>query len=145
MQAFRAHPVRRVMRRRWIWLEPEASLDEAERLMRLARLRQVPVVRDGILLGMVTYRQVLEASIARASAEPAAAPPPTSAGVMARAPATIAASESLADAAERMARADVGCLPVVEPTPAGSLLVGLVTEADLLRVAYDPSFAAERA
>ena len=42
-----------------------------------------------------------------------------------------------------MAAAQLGCLPVVESSPTGPALVGVVTEADLLRVAYDPLFAAD--
>ena len=37
-----------------------------------------------------------------------------------------------------MLRLQIGCLPVVEATPEGPRLVGLLTESDLLRAAYLP-------
>jgi CIC family chloride channel protein len=143
--AFRAWAVQRIMLRRWISLGPQASLYEAERLMRLARLRQVPIVADGILLGVVTYRDLLRATVDQLVGEADPATAETVSAFMAAQPATIAPSAPLTEAAERMAAEQLGCLPVVEPSPAGPSLVGILTEADLLRVAYDPLFVvAER-
>jgi CBS domain-containing protein len=47
----------------------------------------------------------------------------------------------LAEAAACVARSRAGCLPVVESSPKGPRLVGLVTEGDLLRAAYEPALA----
>jgi acetoin utilization protein AcuB len=121
------------MRQRWIELHPEATLLDAVQLMRLARIRQVPAVADGILLGMVTYRELLEALVEQPDREPGVPVAPW----IGDAQATAEATTSLAEAASRMARAAVGCLPVVETTVRGPRLLGLVTENDLLRAAYE--------
>jgi CBS domain-containing protein len=131
------------MRRRWISLSPGASLYEGERVMRLARIRQVPVVHEGTLLGLVHYRDLLAATIEWLGAGHASSRTRTVSDVLARAPEAIGPEARLVEAVERMARAELGCLPVVEVTRAGPMLVGLVTESDLLRAAYDPLFAAE--
>jgi CBS domain-containing protein len=51
---------------------------------------------------------------------------------------TISPETSLEAAASRMLALRIGCLPVVIPSTRGPQLVGLVTEADLLRAAYLP-------
>ena len=48
------------------------------------------------------------------------------------------ASMPVGEAAARLVRSQAGFLPIVEPGPGGPRLVGLVTESDLLRLAYDP-------
>jgi CBS domain-containing protein len=61
-------------------------------------------------------------------------------GVMTPAPETVTADCVLEDAAARLFHLRIGCLPVVQPSLAGPRLVGLVTETDLLRAAYDSSW-----
>ena len=53
---------------------------------------------------------------------------------------TATESTTLAEAARRMLRLKIGCLPVVRASSGGPILVGLVTESDLLRAAYAPDF-----
>jgi acetoin utilization protein AcuB len=125
--------VQQLMRQHWIELHPEATLLDAVQLMRLARIRQVPAVSDGILRGMVTYRELLEALVEQPDREGGSPVGPW----IGDPPATAEATTSLAEAASRMARAAVGCLPVVETTERGPRLLGLVTEGDLLRAAYE--------
>ena len=48
---------------------------------------------------------------------------------------------TLKDAARRMLRLKIGCLPIVRSSALGLQLVGLITESDLLRAAYSPDFA----
>jgi CBS domain-containing protein len=60
--------------------------------------------------------------------------------VMQREIETALESTTLASAARRMLRLKIGCLPVVRAGPSGPLLVGIVTESDLLRAAYAPEF-----
>jgi CBS domain-containing protein len=90
-----------------------------------------------LLLGVVSYRELLRRSLE----SPVAAATDTVADLMGSSPPTIEPSAPLALAAERIVEWHVACLPVVEPVPAGPSIVGLVTEADLLRTAYE-SFAA---
>lgn len=119
-----------VMRRHWVAVSPLATLRETLQLMRMARLRQLPVVADGVLRGMLSYPALVEAVLAGRTARVGE--------VMAAESETGEARMPLAEAAARIARSNTGCLPVVEPGPDGPRLVGLVTEADLLRLAYAP-------
>jgi CBS domain-containing membrane protein len=140
--------VKELMRRRYIAVTPKETLYDADRLMRLARIRHLPVVHDGLLVGVLSHRDILEASIARLED----CLPEERAGhlqsihverMMRHSPETVAANCSLADAAVRIYQFKIGCLPVVENTPEGLRLLGLITETDLLRAAYDPDFGWE--
>lgn len=125
------------MRRHWISLSPATPVDEAILLMRMARVRQLPVVADGILVGVLSYPRLVAARLAGVAA--------IVREVMGRAEETAEPSTTLRDVAARMERARGGCLPVVQPTTAGPLLIGLVTEADLLRLAYEAAASGGRA
>lgn len=132
--------VRALMRRHWIAVMPQSSLFEAERLMRLARLRQLPVVAEGVLVGLVDHGEVLRASLDRFVASDAAsrlgAGAPVAA-VMASNPPTVAPDDPLPLAARRMLEHGMACLPVVETRDADERrIVGLLVESDLLRRAY---------
>jgi acetoin utilization protein AcuB len=128
------------MRRRFITVSPEETLGEARQIMRLARLRHLLVARDGFLLGLLTYRDLMEqlldadpdgnGSIGRLH-EPVSE-------VMIPLPYAVTPDKSLSHAASRLWQLRIGCLPVVETTDEGDRLLGLLTEADLLRAAYDP-------
>jgi len=112
-------------------------LDLAEDIMRLGRVRHMPVVEDGLLIGIVTSRDLLAASLSKAlefdvaerrtflrSVDVAEA--------MTQDVVTIDEDTTLRDAAALMIRHQIGCLPVVKPD---RTLIGLVTETDLLRAA----------
>lgn len=118
-----------VMRRRWIAVAPHATVRDALQLMRMGRLRQLPVVADGVLHGVLSYPALVEA-VVTGRAERVAQ-------VMAPESETGEAGMPIREAAARIARSPAGCLSVVEPGPQGPRLVGLVTEGDLLRLAYD--------
>ena len=49
------------------------------------------------------------------------------------------ADASLPAAASRICHLNIGCLSVMESTPRGPRLLGVVTESDLLRAAYPVS------
>ncbi len=135
-----------IMRRDVVTVEPVESVLEADRIMRLARIRHLPVVRRGILIGVLSHRDIVEASIAlleeASSKERVEHLRRTPIEHLLRGqPRTVEADCSLREAALTMLRLKIGCLPVVEPGPAGSQLIGIVTESDLLRAAYAPDFA----
>jgi CBS domain-containing protein len=129
--------VRALMRRHWIAVMPQSSLFEAERLMRLARLRQLPVVAEGVLVGLVDHGAVLRASLERfvdGGGLGAGAPV---AAVMDANPPTAGPDDPLPLAARRMLEGGMACLPVVETRGADERrIVGLLVESDLLRRAY---------
>ena len=131
-----------LMRRNFIALGPEDSLLEAERTMRLARVRCVPVLLEGRLLGVATHQDVARAlmerlaEVSRSAAEPVASL--RMAGLIA-APGRVPPEAPLDDAAARLCSLESGCLAVVESGPDGERMLGLITETDLLRFAWGAS------
>jgi acetoin utilization protein AcuB len=145
--------VAELMRRDFISVSPDASLDEARQLMRLARLRHLVVVRHRTVVGILSYRSLLESAIDDRGAETEGRRQrrarPSVATLMAAEPECVASDRSLEEVAAQLFRLNLGCLPVVEaagePVEAGGeppALIGIVTERDLLRAAYDPWFRA---
>jgi CBS domain-containing membrane protein len=120
-----------------------ASLSDAEKLMRTARLRHLVVVENGVVVGLVSHRELLDASLARLCEGLGAGAADvlgtfTIEPLVRAEPLTIRPASSLEAAASRMLALRLGCLPVTTHSPLGPRLVGLVTEADLLRAAYLP-------
>ncbi|HTF34419.1 MAG TPA: CBS domain-containing protein [Myxococcota bacterium] len=119
-----------------------ATLSDAERLMRSARLRHLVIVENGVVVGLVSHRELLDASLARLreglGAGAADALGTLTIEPLVRTEITIPPESSLEAAATRMLALRLGCLPVTTHSPRGPRLVGLVTEANLLRVAYLP-------
>ncbi len=112
---------------------PDAPAWEALGLMRAHRIRRLPVVDDGHLVGIVTWTDLVRIR------PPALGGrwhvPHLAAGVqvrhlMASAVVTVDPETPVQDAAALMQRHKVGGLPVVEQ----GRLVGIVTESDLFRV-----------
>jgi CBS domain-containing protein len=104
------------------------------------------VLEDGRVVGVVTHRSLLAASLSKALAfDPQARRTfmrSVDVGeVMSRDPVTVAPDASLREAARLMIGRRIGCLPIVKPD---GTLVGLVTETDLLRVAFLGDDAAAR-
>jgi CBS domain-containing protein len=125
------------MQAQMVTLKPDERLDLADDIMHLGRVRHMPVVDDGRLVGIVSNRDLLAASLTKflnfdpkqrraflRSVEVSEA--------MTRDVVTVEPSTSLREAAELLIRHKVGCLPVVKPD---GVLVGLLTETDLLKAA----------
>jgi CBS domain-containing protein len=125
------------MQAQMVTLKPDERLDLADDIMHLGRVRHMPVVDDGRLVGIVSNRDLLAASLTKflnfdpkqrraflRSVEVSEA--------MTRDVVTVEPSTSLREAAELLIRHKVGCLPVVKPD---GILVGLLTETDLLKAA----------
>lgn len=129
--------VRDVMTRDVVTLYENEDLLLAEHVMRLGRIRHLPVVRGHALVGLVTHRDLLRASISTlagmtpqqdASMKRAIAVP----DVMQAKVTTIGPGEPASRAARLMLERKLGCLPVVEED---GRLVGIVTEADFVGLA----------
>ena len=145
MGADPGNTVGRLMRTQFICMSPEDNLLEADRIMRLARVRHLPVARKGILVGVLSHRDILAASIAKLEERDPAERLEHLRGIsisqlMQKQPYTATAETTLVEAAQRMLRLKIGCLPVVRASLDGPELIGLVTESDLLRAAYAPDF-----
>lgn len=126
--------VRAIMQRKIVTISAHESLSTVEDIMRLGRVRHMPVVSGGRLVGVVSERDLLRTSLSslssHRSAERKAFLYAVEIGrVMSSPPIVIDAGASIRQAALTMAEAKIGCLPVVE----GDDLVGLLTETDVLR------------
>ena len=63
-RASRDTKVREVMTADVVTVAPEATMQVCRRLMTERRIRHLPVVRDGTLMGIVSIRDVVEATLA---------------------------------------------------------------------------------
>jgi CBS domain-containing membrane protein len=131
------------MRERVVTVAPDETLLEAQRIMQLARIRHLPVVEAGVLVGVLSDRDVLAASLAsvedadiRERIEQLSTIPVEQA--MTRHPETVSPGWSLGEASLRMLRLRISCLPVVEDDKDQPKLLGLLTLTDLVEAAYAP-------
>jgi CBS domain-containing protein len=132
-------PVSSVMAPDFASVSSADRLDFVEDVMQLGRIRHMPVIDDGKLVGVVSQRDLLAASLSRAldfeAQQRRSFMRSVEVGeVMVRNPITISPEASLRAAAALVLRHKVGCLMVVDAT---GRPVGLVTETDLLRGVYD--------
>jgi CBS domain-containing membrane protein len=132
-----ARSVSDVMQREVATLGENDRLDLADDIMRLGRVRHMPVLDGKRLVGMVSNRDLLAASLSKSLSFDAQHRRTFMRAVevrevMTRALITISPDASLREAARLMLRHQIGALPVVRD---GELL-GIVSESDLLRVAF---------
>jgi CBS domain-containing protein len=125
--------VRDVMQEKIVTISVSDRLSTVEDIMTLGRVRHIPVVRRGKLVGVVSERDLLRASLSslahRMDERRAFLEGVDIARVMSSPPVVVAPEATVEEAAQVMAERKIGCLPVVD----GDELVGLVTETDLLR------------
>jgi len=126
--------VRDLMQSDVVTLEASDSLDLADDIMRLGRIRHMPVVSGGRLVGLVSQRDLFRASVSsvlqlRREAEREWLAKIPVQGVMTTHLFTIGPEAPVRDAIELMVDKRIGCLPVVED----GTLVGLLGESDCLR------------
>jgi CBS domain-containing membrane protein len=131
----RRRRVSEVMQTEVATLAPGERLDLADDVMSLGRVRHMPVLQDGRLVGLVSQRDLLAASLTKVlEFEPqqrrAFMRSVQVDEVMSRDVVSAAPETTLAEAAKRMLERRIGCLPVLDPD---GTLMGLVTEVDLLR------------
>jgi CBS domain-containing membrane protein len=137
--ALRGLLVGSIMRRDFVTIEASGQLRNALSMMRLARLRHLPVERDGALAGLLSYRLLQDIAIEQLmkSRDPNDDFDDVSVdAMMTRSPCSISPSATLDEAAGRLCELGIGCLPVVEEVEGRQRLVGLITESDLLSAAY---------
>jgi CBS-domain-containing membrane protein len=133
--------VARVMRRHFVALAPHDSGLEAYQIMRLARLRTAPVVQQEVLVGVVSFLELLHACLDRrlraADGLPRAVLESLRVQAVMTPPGAILRPDTeLPIAASQLSGEHAGWLPVAEASPHGPRLIGLVTETDLLIAAY---------
>jgi acetoin utilization protein AcuB len=106
------------MSRKVVTLDPQSSVEDARALLRRHRIRQVPVLREGRLIGIVTDRDLRSATGAKRKIT----------DVMTGKPFVISPVASVDEAARLLRTYKIGAVPVVED----GKLVGILSAADIL-------------
>jgi acetoin utilization protein AcuB len=122
--------VRDSMTREVVTVGPETTAAEALALCRGHRLRHLPVIEGGQLVGVISDRDLRSAIPALGDPNRAAALQKGRVGDgMARDVVTVGPEDPIEYAASEMYERKIGCLPVLE----GDDLVGIVTSSDVMR------------
>jgi acetoin utilization protein AcuB len=137
MDLMRAHEV---MTRNPVTMTPEATLAEAWNVMREAGIRHVPVARGGILLGMLSDRDLAALDVGRVlttegadAIQRALAMPVVEA--MSSDVISVEPETDLGDVIDLMIENKVGAIPVVLPDTRE--VVGIASYVDVLRAVQD--------
>ncbi len=126
--------IRDLMSTTVVAVEEETSVHDARRIMESHKIRRLPVMRKGMLVGLVTERMLLEVksssaghSTARQSDRPLQNEPVRE--VMVRDPYTLSPDMPPEEALKIGQEMGYGGFPVVED----GVIVGMVTESDIVR------------
>lgn len=127
--------VREVMATEVTTLGRNDTLQLAQDIMNLGRVRHFPVIEDGQVVGVVSQRDLYKASLGSVmkygeKAQREFLNTIVVKEVMKYPPITIAPHASVKEAARLMMEEKIGCLPVLD----GAKLVGIVTETDMLKL-----------
>lgn len=126
--------VRDIMAEKLVTISADDSLSTVQDIMTLGGVRHMPVVRGGQLVGVLSQRDLLRASLSNLTSfgideRRAFLQAVEIRRVMSTPPIVIDADAPAKQAALLMADRKIGCLPVM----AKGSLIGIVTETDLLR------------
>ena len=125
--------VKEVMVKEVATLDINDELSLANDIMRLGRIRHLPVVDGTRLAGIISERDLFRSSLAQALGYGSEATRDLMKklrikDVMVPKVVTVSPEMALCEATKIMVEQKIGCLPVVE----GGRLVGLITETDIL-------------
>ena len=132
-------PVSAIMTKHVIKLNVNDDLTKAESLFKKYHIRHIPVVNGNIILGMLSYTDLLRISFADAVDEDEKSVDVTVYNmfsveqVMARNLVKVSPDTSIKEVAEILSKKEFHALPVVED----ELLVGIVTTTDLIKYLID--------
>ena len=126
--------VREIMTGSPVTLKPEDTLDLANDVISLGRIRHIPVVEDGRLVGLLSERDLIGAAATtifglKQKRKSALLKTVLIKDVMKKRVISVKPDTPIKDAAHLMADKKIGCVPVVE----SGALVGLLTTTDILR------------
>jgi CBS domain-containing membrane protein len=119
-----------------VTLTEDETLAHAQRCMARGRIRHLPVVREGRLVGLITHRDLLAASFSifaeiNTSEQRRVFDTVRVVEAMHRDVVTVSPGLPVSKAARILLENKYGCLPVVDEE---DHLVGILTEADFLRL-----------
>jgi CBS domain-containing protein len=122
------------MQEKIVTISAGERLSTVQDIMTLGRVRHMPVVHGGKLVGVVSERDLLRASLSSLTSfaddeRRAFLHVVEIARVMSSPPIVIEPDAPVEEAALVMAERKIGCLPVLD----GDELLGMITETDLLR------------
>jgi acetoin utilization protein AcuB len=121
--------VRDSMSREIVTLSPDETAATALALCRERRIRHLPVLREGILVGIVSDRDLRSSTPALGDpARAAALQKVLVEGVMTTDVVSVHPEDPIEQAANSMRERRIGCLPVLD----GDELVGIVTASDVM-------------
>jgi predicted transcriptional regulator len=126
--------VREIMMGSPVTLKPDDTLDLANDVISLGRIRHIPIVDDGRLVGVITERDLIGAAASqifglKQKSKSALLKSVPIKEVMKKRVITVAPDTPIKDVAHLMVEKKIGCAPVVS---AGAV-VGLVTTTDILK------------
>lgn len=122
-----------VMTKNPLVMTPAETIGQADELMTENRIRQLPVVDEGALLGIITDRDIRSFLAQSALVEPEERAKVLRTNVreiMTAEPLTLAPDDDLREAVELLIEEKIGGIPVVDQAEG---LVGIVTYVDVLR------------
>jgi len=122
-----------VMTKNPLVMTPAETIGQADEVMTENRIRQLPVVDEGALLGIITDRDIRSYLAQSALVEPEERAKVLRTNVreiMTAEPLTLAPDDDLREALELLIEEKIGGIPVVDQAEG---LVGIVTYVDVLR------------
>jgi len=126
--------VREIMMGSPVSLKPEDTLDLANDVISLGRIRHIPVVENGRLMGLLSERDLIGAAATqifglKQKSKSALLKSVLIKDVMKKKVITVTPDTRIREAVHLMAEKKIGCLPVLSD----GTLVGLVTTTDVLK------------
>jgi CBS domain-containing membrane protein len=126
--------VREIMMGSPVTLAPDDTLDLANDVISLGRIRHIPVVENGRLVGVISGRDLMGATAnhvfgLKQKSRSALLKSVLIKDIMKKRVVTMDPETPIKEAARMMAEKKIGCVPVVSE----GRLVGLVTTTDILR------------
>jgi acetoin utilization protein AcuB len=137
MEGYNFMKVVDVMTKNPLVMTPDETIGQADELMAEHRFRQLPVVDEGALLGIITDRDIRSFLASSSLLEPeerARALKVKVREIMTMEPLALSPDDALRDAVELLLEEKIGGIPVVDEAEG---LVGIVTYVDILRCFLD--------
>lgn len=128
-------PISDIMTRDVIYLDTKDQLEKAEDIFKSKKIRHIPIVKQGNMVGMLSYNDLLRISFADAYSGVIAEVDSSVYEmfsldqVMVKNPVSIAPDQTISELASVFMKKEFHALPVVQD----GRLVGIVTTTDLIR------------